>query len=227
MRWARILDKLRFMMVLVSGFLLLSGLQGTRSGASVHSPAVPVHEVESAPAMTREPLVKRHEEDSREESKGLSSTEIEAALTDIAKSVAQLTMVVANLDSKISSLEKVAPSDVSRFGSSTLEASQKNKILDDAATSPAFTEAEPKQNGTYRIQKSVVDENVAQLKWEEAVFKDKSIYETKSQLLKGEILDDTCLCIFFCVYDEYGNGLLLVHLVPRIQANVCTCHSRI
>ena len=162
-------------------------MQGTRNGASVHSLTVPIRDVESKPSVTREPIVKRPEEDSRDESNGLSSTEIEAALSNIAKSVVQLTMVVANLDSKISSLEKAASSNEPRFESPTLEVSQNNKIVEDATMGPAFTETEPKQNGTYRVQNSVVDESGKQLKWEEVVVLAKSNNEVKSQVLEGKI----------------------------------------
>jgi hypothetical protein len=144
-------------------------LQGTRNGASVRSPTAPIRDVESTPS--REQFEKRQEEDST----GLSSTEIEAALSDIAKSVAQLTMVVASLDSKISSLEKAAP----RI--------ENHQVVEDATTSPAFPES--KQNGSYRIQNSVVNGSEAQLKWEEAVVKkNQSINEAKSHILEGEIM---------------------------------------
>ncbi|KAG0582633.1 hypothetical protein KC19_3G073800 [Ceratodon purpureus] len=150
---------------------------GTGNGASVHSPTAPIRDVEATPSVTRDSFEKRQEENSIEEAKGLSSTEIEAALTNIAKSVAQLTMVVASLDSKISSLEKAAASNVSR--------SENNRIVEDATTSYAFTEAEPKQNGIYRIQNSVVNGNDAQLKWEEAVVKVKNKNEATSQGIEG------------------------------------------
>lgn len=140
-------------------------LQGTRNGASVRSPTAPIRDVESTPS--REQFEKR-----QEDSTGLSSTEIEAALSDIAKSVAQLTMVVASLDSKISSLEKAAP---------RLE---NHEVVEDASASPAFPES--KQNGSYRIQNSVVNGSEAQLKWEEAVVKkNQSINEAKPQILEG------------------------------------------
>lgn len=183
-------------------------MQGTGNGASVHSPTGPIHDVELTPSVTREPFERGQEANSREESKGLSSTEIEAALTDIAKSVAQLTMVVANLDSKISSLEKAAASNVSRL--------ENNRIVEDATRSQAFTEAEPKQNGMYRIQNSVVNGNGAQLKWEEAVVKDKSINEAKSQVLEGEIIifvfDDMCTGMFTPYYNMSIRMVLCLYI---------------
>lgn len=102
---------------------------------------------------------------------GLSSAEIEAALTEIAKSVAQLSMVITNLDNKVTSLEKDAV-DFRTLSQKNMESvtadirtlSQKN--MEGVRTGPAV-ERRPK--ATYTIRKPVASGSVTQLKWDEAV----------------------------------------------------------
>lgn len=130
----------------------------------------------------------RQDEISSSEVKVLSSAEIEAALSDISKSVAQLTMVIANLDNKISTLEKAASNNASSFRSPTTEGLQNNKIVE----GPAFTDVEERQIGTYRIRNSAVNgSRTTRLKWEEAVVKDRRANQGEPQVLDyGFVFDD-------------------------------------
>ena len=131
--------------------------QGIGNGANA---IVPSRDVES------EAVEKRQEEE-----KGVPSAEIAAALTDMAKSVAHLTMVVASLDSKITTLkkEKVAA------------AFSNNNMVNDDVTKPA------ENGGLYK------NGNGAQLKWEVAVIKGQTVNEAKPQLL--EVVRRSFVCI--------------------------------
>lgn len=139
------------------------------------SPTAPI---ESASFPGRQEI-RQDEMNSSAGSKGLSSAEIEAALSNVAKSVAQLTMVVANLDNKISTLEKDASNNVASFRTPTSEVSPRN--MEDVTTGP---DVEKRQKGTYRVRNMVANGSVTQLKWEEAVVKDRRANQVKPQ---GEI----------------------------------------
>lgn len=95
-------------------------------------------------------------QENESKAEGLSSAEIEAALTGIAKSVAQLSMVITNLDNKVTSLENDAASFRTTF--------QKNM----ASVRTALA-AERRSKATYTIRKPVASGSFTQLKWDEAV----------------------------------------------------------
>jgi len=144
----------------------------------VSSPTVPIESASFSGLQEN----RQDEVNSSAGSNRFTSAEIEAALSDIVKSVAQLTMVVANLENKISSLEKDVPNNVSSFRTPTSEVPQNNKILEDVTIGPTLNDMEERQSGTYRIRNS--NGSGTQLKWEEAFVKDGRVNQVQPQ---GEI----------------------------------------
>lgn len=174
---------------------------GTGNGATVT-----IRDGESASVPATQHSQRSQEENRREETNEMKSLEIEKTLLDISKSVAQLAMVVANLDNKISSMEKVASDNAAKIEILTLGYSKRNKFVEEDTTrvleecseeskpfmeqvgntsTAYFTNTEPLQNGAYRNEDLIVNGSGAQLKWEEAVIKDENINQVKSQVFEG------------------------------------------